>query len=131
MRNDEGVFHFKLCYPELASVKNNFFPCNEWIQSSNPLTESTITGFAAISLAWHINGWRDFPKVGTFQGLGLSPPSFSYNLIDVAPDQGSFYFSIGTLINWPSFDSDTVPGPLASVGVKRVELSLSISTQQV
>ena len=31
MRNDEGMFHFKLCYPERTEYQ---FPCNEWIQSS-------------------------------------------------------------------------------------------------
>ena len=47
MRNAEGVFHFKLCYPELAED----FPCNEWVQSSNPLTQQKITGFAGIRVS--------------------------------------------------------------------------------
>ena len=64
MRNAEGVFHFKLCYPELAED----FPCNEWTQSSNPLTQQTITGFAGITVTWNTNGIG-----GPFQGLGLSP----------------------------------------------------------
>ena len=85
MRNGEGTFHFKLCYPELASVTNNFFPCNEWIQSSNPFTEQTITGYAGITVTWNTNGIG-----GTFQGLGLSPPSYRYNLIDAAPDLVGF-----------------------------------------
>ena len=87
--------------------------------NSNPFTEQTITGYAGITVTWNTNGIG-----GTFQGLGLSPPSFRYNLIDAAPDHAIWYFSIGTLINWPSSDSDTVPGPLPSVGVKIVELSV-------
>ena len=38
-----GLFHFKLCYPELVGV-NGLNGCNEWIQTSNPAMESTITG---------------------------------------------------------------------------------------
>jgi hypothetical protein len=48
MKGREGVFCVKLCYPELTE-----FPCNEWIQRSNPATESTITGYAAIRLTWN------------------------------------------------------------------------------
>ena len=39
MRNKDGVFHCKLCYPELKYD----VPWNEWVQNSNPVTESTIT----------------------------------------------------------------------------------------
>ena len=37
-RGVDGNFQFKLCYPELGQ-------CNEWTQSSNPVTDTTITGF--------------------------------------------------------------------------------------
>merc|ERR1719378_122462 len=36
-----GRFHFRLCYPELVGV-NDGDGCNEWIQTSNPATNSTI-----------------------------------------------------------------------------------------
>merc|ERR1712243_436406 len=39
-----GLFHFRLCYPELVGV-NGGDGCNEWTQTSNPATESTPTGF--------------------------------------------------------------------------------------
>jgi len=115
MRNAEGVFHFKLCYPELAE----YFPCNEWIQSSNPVTHQAITGFAGITVTWNSNGNGNG---GTFQGLGLSPPSFKYNLIDAAPGSEYWWFSIGPLIHYPLVP-DTVPGPYPTA-VKRVELSV-------
>merc|ERR1711892_1305385 len=47
-RNCDGVFHFKLCYPDL--VGNFNFPCNEWTQSSNPLYESLIEDFTPIKI---------------------------------------------------------------------------------
>ena len=99
MRNKDRVFHFKLCYQELTQFD---FPCNEWMQSSNPVTESTITGFDGITLT--------FPKtdVGSFQGLGLSPSSKA-NLIDNSPSSGNWWYSIGTISN---FGSGTVPDPM-------------------
>ena len=119
MRNAEGVFHFKLCYPELAED----FPCNEWTQSSNPLTQQTITGFAGITVTWNTNGIG-----GPFQGLGLSPLSFSDNLIDAAPDISFWWYSIGTLTNYPrETGSDTVPGPYniqKENAIKKVQLSV-------
>merc|ERR1712013_548766 len=49
MRDDNGMFHFKLCYPERTEED---FPCNEWKQSSNPLMDSKVTGFVGIRLTW-------------------------------------------------------------------------------
>ena len=114
MRNAEEVFHFKLCYPEMAED----FPCNEWTQSSNPLTQQTITGFAGINVTWNTNGIR-----GPFQGLGLSPPSFHVNLIDAAPDSPNRWYSIGPI---RYYGEKTVPGPYTSPEhpVKKVELSV-------
>ena len=43
LRSVEGSFHFKLCYPEVTGEAGG--SCNEWTQTSNPATESTITGF--------------------------------------------------------------------------------------
>ena len=52
-RNDDGSFHFKLCYPELAGVGGG--RCNEWLQDSNPATETDIAGFRPISLSFTRN----------------------------------------------------------------------------
>ena len=100
MRNREGYFRFNLCYPDLTPED---FPCNEWIQSSNPAKESNITGYAAIRLTWNTNGIG-----GTFQGLGLSPRSCHHNLIDAAPDHVYWWYFIGTL---RYYSSDSVAGP--------------------
>jgi hypothetical protein len=108
MKNKDGVFLLKLCYPQLTQYD---FPCNVWTQKSNPVTESTITEFVGITLT--------FPT--QFQGLGLSPPSFSSNLIDNSPSSGDWWVSIGTICYY--HDAGTVPGPYA-VPVKMVELSV-------
>ena len=47
-RDENGNFQFKLCYPELDK-------CNEWIQSSNPATETEIKGFRAVDLTFKTN----------------------------------------------------------------------------
>eukprot|EP00092_Neocalanus_flemingeri_P068675 GFUD01083998.1.p1 GENE.GFUD01083998.1~~GFUD01083998.1.p1 ORF type:complete len:279 (+),score=71.27 GFUD01083998.1:38-874(+) len=116
MRNDAEEFHFKLCYPELTDYE---FPCNEWIQSSNPVTESNITGYAGIQVTWSKNSIQK-----PFQGLGLSPASFAVNLIDDAPDHSYWWNSIGTLKYHDG--PDTIPGPVTNAGkgivVKRKEL---------
>eukprot|EP00092_Neocalanus_flemingeri_P012265 GFUD01013221.1.p1 GENE.GFUD01013221.1~~GFUD01013221.1.p1 ORF type:complete len:589 (+),score=124.60 GFUD01013221.1:122-1768(+) len=107
MRNEDGVFHLKLCYPELTE---HAYPCNEWIQSSNPVLESTITGYIGIKETWPKNSGGN-----AFQGLGLSPPSFSSNLIDDAPSSTSWWNSIGTLKYHGG--SDTIPGPVGPTGI--------------
>ena len=114
MRNEDGVFHFKLCYPEFTEYDP---PCNEWKQSSNPLTEPKITGFSAKAITWPKNSIDK-----EFGGLGLSPPSFRENLIDDAPEHSYWYSSIGSLKHWGG--SDTIPGPKkdGQKAVKRVEL---------
>ena len=64
--------------------------CNEWIQSSNPLTETTIRGFKPISLAFtkdsYLKAWR---------GLGKSPSAFPYAAIDDAPTESYWFTAIG------------------------------------
>ena len=42
-------FHFKLCYPELA--EKHSFPCNEWIQSNNPVVDSIIRDFKQLNIS--------------------------------------------------------------------------------
>merc|ERR1711892_1197864 len=121
-RDPEGNFHLKVCYPEVKYTP--IYPCNEWIQSSNPLHESTITGFKA--------KWIAFPKTstgGTFSGLGLSPQSFGSTLIDETPSHGYWYFAIGALQYWHK--NDTIPGPWHGeadlAAVKRVNLFAKIA----
>ena len=112
MRNDNGVFHFKLCHPELTEV----FPCNEWIQSSNPVTESKISDFSAINLTYLSNGNGE-----SFGGLAHSPSNIKNNLMDDTPEDGNWWNSIGTL-TW--FGSE-IPGP-SPHSVKKKELYVNM-----
>ena len=114
-RDTQGNFQFKICYPELTYTPIS--PCNEWVQSSNPLYESTITGFKSLRIA--------FPKTsigGSFTGLALSSSGFT--LIDKTPSHSHWFFAIGALQYWGG--KDTIPGPHNSNGwadaVRNVEL---------
>ena len=110
-RNKKGYFHFKLCYPELTQFP---FPCNEWTQTSNPVLESEITDYQAVHITWNKDSIN-----GTFHGIGLSPASSEYNLIDDAPEHINWWSSIGTILDvWRSSE---FPGPFGNK-VKRAEL---------
>jgi len=103
-RNSEGKFHFKLCYPELTWGKDGK-TCNEWIQSSNPYTDSTITGFEEIFLAFDNNGNKDFWK-----GLGKNTDvHIGGAYLDDSPFDAYWFSAIGARTNW--LKSDHIPGP--------------------
>ena len=111
-RLTDGTFHLKLCYPELTSLEPL---CNEWSQTSNPATDSNITGFHPIHIAFSKNSCNK-----EFGGLGLSPASDIYTLIDDAPDQSRWYNAIGA---YQSFlGAQSIPGPTNGSHVKKVEL---------
>ena len=97
-RNKDGNFQFKLCYPEIGK-------CNEWIQSSNPTTETNIKGFRAISLDFTINGAR-----GAWAGLGKSSSnSYAETLLDDSPAARNWHCAIGSCAYWPG--KPKIPGP--------------------
>ena len=108
-RGSDGNFQFKLCYPELNK-------CNEWIQSSNPATETTIRGFKPISLAFKTNG------IGhAWAGLGKSSSNkYSEVLIDDAPAYMNSHCAIGACAYWPG--KPMIPGPRGENGITKVNL---------
>ena len=102
-RNSEGNFHFKLCYPEIKGIGGK--SCNEWIQSSNPVTESVITGFKPISLAFVKNSINQ-----DWKGLGINLAGIQGStLIDDSPTHGHWFSAIGAFRNWGG--QNTIPGP--------------------
>ena len=106
-RGKDGNFQFKLCYPEIGK-------CNEWVQASNPATETTIHGFRAISLQFKTNGYN----AGVWAGLGKS---ISWGtLIDDSPSHANWYCAIGARTYWPS--KPTIPGPAYLSGITKVDL---------
>ena len=104
----DGVFHVKICWEELPED----FPCNEWKQSSNFAEESIITDFEEVRITYPESGTG-----GIFGGLGLSPVSYSCNLIDDLPDHPNWFYSIGTLTGF----GKGLPGPHPK-DVSKVEL---------
>ena len=111
LRLEDGTFHLELCYPELSEYDR---PCNEWSQTSNPVTESTIQNFVPIHLSFAKNSYDE-----GFVGLGVSPVSSEYTLIDDAPGRGNWWMAIGARRSHG--EEDTIPGPY-TINVKRVEL---------
>ena len=96
-------FQFKLCYPEIKGIAGK--SCNEWIQSSNPATDSVITGFKPISLAFVKNSVSQ-----DWKGLGINlAGNQGSTLIDDSPSHGNWYSAIGAFRNWGG--PNTIPGP--------------------
>jgi len=113
-RDANGKFQFKLCYPGLAPVGAKGI-CNEWIQTSNPATESTITGFEAISLAFTQNS-----LLNPWKGLGRNLASLqSSTLIDDSPSSSAWWSAIGAFTQYTN--NVSIPGPRPNV-VSKVEL---------
>ena len=42
-KNSEGEFRFMLCYPSYSAGLDGRY-CNEWVQTTNPVTSTTVTG---------------------------------------------------------------------------------------
>ena len=102
----------KLVYPELDGR-------NEWKQTSNPATNSTIEGYQSVKLDFEIDGHES-----PWGGLGLCTGTH-YALISDTPTSENYYMCIGCQTWYPS--SGTIPGPrkpgsTVEHAVTRVEL---------
>ena len=108
-RNCDGHFHLKLCYPELA--ENFSFPCNEWMQSNNPVTDHIVRDFKPLNITFQSAG-RDF------KGLGMTGRGRWDALAEdhpfLATNRG---FSVGTM----SGKNGKIVGPPPHM-VERVDL---------
>ena len=103
-RNSDGKFQFKLCYPEL-NWGNDGKTCNEWIQSSNPYTDSTITEFEEIFLAFDRDGNKK-----EWKGLGRnSAVNYADAYLDDSPSQRNWFSAIGAKKRWQK--PYLIPGP--------------------
>lgn len=115
MRSNDGTFHLKLCYPELSCHPfPHSQPCNEWKQTSNPVTENTIQGFKPIRLCFRVN----YGTGGKFVGLGKEEKR-SETLISSSPGDNNWWFAVGALkYHWRKH---FIPGPPPR-NVKKVQL---------
>jgi len=102
-RSSVGKFQFKLCYPELTWGLDEK-TCNEWIQTSNPYTESSITGFQEIFLAFDRNSNND-----DWRGIGKNLVGNDVAvMMDDSPDTSNWFSAIGAKSYW---GNGTIPGP--------------------
>ena len=112
-----GVFHIRLCVPELASKYD--FPCNEWTQSSNFVEEIEVTDFEEIELTMKGPSWQ------SFAGLALAPKR-RHTLIASIP--GNYWFSIGCQApyNWGIYG----PSGADPYEIHKIELYLAIGKKE-
>ena len=102
---NEGKFQFKLCYPDIIFGRNRE-SCNEWIQTSNPYTESTITGFQEISLAFDKNSNNQ-----KWSGLGRNTAGNDiFTIIDDAPTSRYWHSAVGAK-KYVTNAEGKIPGP--------------------
>ena len=113
-RNRDGKFRLKLCYPEITWGVNGD-NCNEWYQTSNPYTDSTISGYEMISLAFEIISSEE-----PFVGLGKNADGMDEKaFIDASPatsyesSRKVQFFIIGGKNYWPqpNDSNSTIAGP--------------------
>ena len=101
----------KIVFPELGGS-------NEWIQTSNPVTDSTIEGYQTVNLDFTVDGLNH-----PWGGLGLHTGT-DKALITDTPTGSNWYMSIGCKRYWYG----GIPGPrsnqdpLATKAVNKVEL---------
>ena len=109
-RGEDGTFHFKLVYTELAGS-------NEWRQTSNPATDARIEGYQAVRLDYKVTGDRQ-----PWSGLGLCPGPSRKTLICDSPTAPEYWWMcIGCQKWFPVNSNQTIPGP-SQRPVKRVQL---------
>ena len=98
-RTEDGKFHLKIVFPDLGGS-------NEWMQTSNPVTDSTIKGFQPVKLDYQIDG-----HANPWGGLGLNTVN-EQALISDTPTTEFFYMCLGCQIYYPS--TGAIPGPRIS-----------------
>ena len=105
LKKKEDPYHLKLCYPELTQ---HSFPCNEWIQSKNPLEATGGTNIdTAITITFNSNGVNQ-----NFKGLGKNGYGKDTRaIIDGSPTSGHYWFAVGL----KELTNDKIAGPLSWV----------------
>ena len=94
LRRSDGSFKFRICYQA---------GCNSWFQTSNPVTESVVTGFETQSLVFPIAN-----------GLGKKEGGVGETLICSDPMGQFVYYSIGVTRAIEKFGCCKFAGPLTN-----------------
>ena len=118
-RGVDGKFLFKLCYPEVEGSTGGH--CNEWYQTSNPFTDSDITGFENVRSEFEL---KSEGKTDVFAGLGRNSDgaSASKSAVSNSPLTGYWWMAVGQYK-----EQSFLPGPVEAGGeaVTVVELFVS------
>ena len=113
-KTGEGKYHFMLCYDGVVQGVDGR-RCNEWIQTSNPATSNTVTGYEEIFLAFTQSAGV------AFQGLARSSTT-SHCFIDSSPGSDYWWMCVGAF-NFNSYRK--IPGPL-TVDTFLVQLYMNV-----
>ena len=111
-KTEDGKFHFMLCYPDLTFGNDGKY-CNEWKQTSNPASSTSIQGYEEISIAFPWNGGK---------GLALSSTS-DHCFIDNSPNSGNWWWCVGAFAYHGS--TGYWPGPEPHI-VNKVHLYVNV-----
>ena len=92
-RGVDGQFLFKLCYPEVEG--SNGGHCNEWYQTSNPYTDSVITGFESVNTEFELIRTKD--QTPLFAGLGRNSDDHSskFSAVSNSPLTANWWMAVG------------------------------------
>ena len=110
-RGVDGKFLFKLCYPEFEG--SNGGHCNEWYQTSNPFTESEITGFEKVKTEFEL---QHPGQTEVFKGLGKNSPdsgSAGNSAISNNPLMSHWMMAIGAYKGIKQ--NSGIPGPVEAI----------------
>ena len=105
-RDEEGGFQLMLCYPEITWGQDGKV-CNVWRQTSNPYTDSEITGFQAIDLAFDMDSYNR-----PWGGLGHTAKNARRTGMDDSPLESRWYCAVGAYKYWR--EDGFIPGPRGS-----------------
>ena len=105
-RGVDGKFLFKLCYPEFEGSTGGGH-CNEWYQTSNPFTDSEITGFEKVKTEFEL---RTPGQTEAFEGLGKNGPGSAdgHSAVSNSPLTSNWWMAVGA---FKGAGGDKLPGP--------------------
>ena len=118
LKRREDPYHLRLCYPELAGEHE--FPCNEWLQSENPMNSRARDNMdTAVVITFNSNGVSN----RGFKGLGKNNAGMNVNtIIDASPRNSNWWLAIGAL----KTKENKIQGPRGK-WVSKVELFMKRS----
>ena len=90
-RKSDGTFEFQMVWPEREGANTQ-----TWIQTSNPVTHSSVVGYKPVLVKFTSNHWE-----------GLARSSSGNTLLDGSPNNNNWYYAIGS----NTAHSGGIPGP--------------------